>query len=117
MSDTTQKELPVFEFDGGRKMFPPYVLNSSQEYEQKISRGDPETLGEDIRFITMQAYFAGFSRACAFVDMLHSDPNPEVTGQRAAVLEAVKHELSEFSRLNREFGQVLGVGHVSVKNG
>lgn len=117
MTNKEPIELPVFEFEGGRKMYPPYIQNCAQEFEQKISMGDPEVLGETMRFNLMQAYYAGFSRACSFVDMLHTDPQPVIQEGKTLVLDAIKEELKAFSKASRELGAKLGLGHVSVKNG
>lgn len=112
---TDNKDLPIFEDQDGGKMYPPYVLNNCQAYEEKVSMGTPEALGEMQRFTIMQAYFAGFAKGAGFTDMLFTSPEAEPV--RARVLAAVKEELVEFSRLNRDFAKKAGLPIVTVKGG
>lgn len=106
---------PSFDFGPGRpKLSPPYVLNSCHEYERAVSGGKPELLTEQQRFSIMQAYFAGFAKSASFLDMLFHDP--EAKAAYKLVTDAIKKELADFSRMNREFGSKIGTGHVRVKS-
>ena len=96
----------------GELISPPYIMNGFEDYERRVSRGEPDKIDAHDSFIMLQAYYVGFRDGTKLFDALHTGNTPD---EIKAVREDLQEELQRFSAANRELGKKLGMGHVSTR--